>query len=215
MQRNLLEKKSKMSSSSLTISKFGKKTLTKNQQTFNKLTTRIEKLQKEIVKKQMQFDLALKIYGADVYPSNLKIMVERRKLMLVLMEHFNTKKLAKNDQNNLKQIIKEHLQTYLIEIGEEPDEEVKKIFNTLEGKNYNTVLAAEKQEAMKRMAADLKKMKVDMSDLDMNDVEAVTQMYYEAKKNIYLSGLNTNLKSRLFGNCIFISSHKSVEPFIF
>ncbi len=185
MQQNSINKKSDSRSQGLSIAKAGKQKLSKNQEAFNKLTQRIERLQKEIEKKQLQFDLALKIYGTEVYPSKQLANLHRRELMIVLMAHYTSKKLAKNDQQNLKQVLREHLQIYLVNLDTEVDAEIKKIFNLLEGSDYDKQLEQEKEEVRKRMVADLKKMKVDVSEVDIDDLEAVQQKYYETQQRLF------------------------------
>ena len=185
MQHNLPEKDFYAVSTGLTISKSTNKKLSKNQDAFNKLTKRIEKLQKDIEKKQSQLDLALKIYGTDIYSTKQLVTQYRREFVVLLWANFNTKKLAKNDQQNLKQIIREHLQIYLIELATEPDEEIKKIFNLLESSSYDERLTLEKETAKQRMLADLKQMKADLRNIDINDEEALLNKYYEARHKIF------------------------------
>ena len=185
MQHNLPEKDFYAVSTGLTISKSTNKKLSKNQDAFNKLTKRIEKLQKDIEKKQSQLDLALKIYGTDIYTTKQLVTQYRREFVVLLWANFNTKKLAKNDQQNLKQIIREHLQIYLIELATEPDEEIKKIFNILESSSYDERLTLEKETAKQRMLADLKQMKADLRNIDINDEEALLNKYYEARHKIF------------------------------
>jgi hypothetical protein len=177
--------KSKPKANGLVISKAGKKTLSKNQQEFNKLTQRIEKLQKEIEKKQDKFDLAMKMYGSDLYPLKADLLIVRRENLIVLWGHFKAKRLAQKDQQILKQIIREQLQNIFAELNELPDDAIKKIFNELEGEDYDKVLAQEKEEAKKQMKAALKKMKVDLSDIDANDMDELQKKIFEhnAKMN--------------------------------
>jgi hypothetical protein len=163
----------------LIISKAGKKTLSKNQQEFNKLTQRIEKLQKEIEKKQDKFDLAMKIYGNDLYPLKADILAVRRENVLVLWGHFKAKRLAQKDQQALKQIIREQLQEIFEELTSKPDDIIKKIFNELEGEDYDKAMEREKEEVKKQMKAALKKAKVDVSDIDLDDMEALQKKIFE------------------------------------
>jgi hypothetical protein len=181
MQPNLFSdsKAPKSITTGLVISKSGKKTLSKNQQEFNKLTLRIEKLQKEIEKKQDKFDLAMKIYGKDLYPLRATLTAERRENVIVLWGHFKAKKLAQKDQQALKQIIREQLQTIFAELTREPDDVIKQIFNALEGEDYDKALELEKEEAKKQMKAALKKAKVDVSNIDTDDIEALQKKIFE------------------------------------
>jgi hypothetical protein len=176
---------SKPTITGLVISKAGKKTLSKNQQEFNKLTLRIEKLQKEIEKKEDKFDLAMKMYGTDLYPLKTSLLVVRRENVVVLWRHFKAKRLAQKNQQTLKQIIREQLQTIFEELAAEPDDVIKQIYNELEGEDYDKALEVEKEEVKKQMKAALKKMKVDVSDIDTDDMEALQKKIFEhnAKMN--------------------------------
>jgi hypothetical protein len=174
----------KSNTKGLVISKAGKKTLSKNQQEFNKLTIRIEKLQKEIEKKQDKFDLAMKMYGKDLYPLKTALMTERRENVVVLWGHFKAKRLAQKDQQVLKQIIREQLQSIFEELTNEPDDVLKKIFNELEGEDYDKTLEKEKEEAKKQMKAALNKMKVDVSDIDTDDIDALQKKIFEHNASI-------------------------------
>ncbi len=169
----------KAKTTGLVISKAGKKTLSKNQEEFNKLTLRIEKLQKEIEKKQDKFDLAMKMYGKDLYPLKAALLAERRENVIILFSHYKAKKLAQRDQQMLKLIIREELQTIFDELTGMPDDTIKQIFNELEGDDYDKALEQEKEEAKKNMKAALKKAKVDLSDIDANDLDALQKKIFE------------------------------------
>jgi len=196
MEHNLKEKDFNAVPAGLTISKQANKKLSKNQDAFNKLTKRIEKLQKDIVKKQLQLDLALKIFGTDIYTTKQLVTKYRRELIILLWVSFLTKKLTKNDQQNLKQIIREHLQIYLVELGDEPDKEIKKIFNVLENANYDERLRNEKETARQRMLEDLEDMKADLSDIDLDDLDALRNKFYEARHKIFNEGQPKNTESQ-------------------
>ncbi len=174
----------KAKTNGLVISKAGKKTLSKNQQEFNKLTLRIEKLQKEIEKKQDKFDLAMKMYGTDLYPLKAELLAERRENLIILWVHYKAKRLAQKDQQALKQIIREQLQEIFAALTDKPDDTIKQIFNELEDENYDKVLEKEKDEAKKNMKAALKKAKVDLSDIDPNDLDALQQKIFEYNANL-------------------------------
>ncbi len=185
MQQNFINKKSDSTSKGLSISKAGKQKLSKNQDAFNKLTQKIERLQKEIEKKQLQLDLAMKIYSAEVVISKRVIMEQLRELVVVLWNNYIAKKLAKADQRYLKQIISEHLQTLLIELGAEPDTEIKKIFEELHGDNYDEMLEQEKDLVRIEMVGELKKMKVNLADVDINDEEALAKKLHETRQKLF------------------------------
>ena len=185
MQQNLFDIKLEDKSKGLSITKAANKKLSKNQEAFNKLTKRIEKLQKEIETKQLQLDVAMKLYGTEVQASKTKITTQRRELIIVLWENYSTKKLAKTEQRSLKQIIREHVQFLLVELGKEPDAVIKEIFEQLEGDNYDEMLEQEKEIARVDMAEELKKMKVDLADVDTSDADALAKKLYETRRALF------------------------------
>ena len=186
MQQNLFDKEKTEKSKGLIISKAGKQKLSKNQEAFNKLTKKIERLQKEIEKKQMQLDLAMKLYGTEVLTSRMKITEQRRELIIVLWDNYKTKKLSKADQRYLKQIIREHLQSLLMELGPvEPDAVIKKIFEELEGDNYDEMLEQEKEMAREEMVEELKKFKVNLKDIDTNNEEELAKKLHETRQKLF------------------------------
>lgn len=172
-------------SSGLAISTSENKKLSKNQEAFNKLTKRIEKLQKEIEKKQLQLDLAMKLYGTEVQVSKTNITIQRRELIIILWENYSNKKLSKPDQRSLKQIIREHVQSLLIELGAEPDAVIKDIFEQLEGDNYDEMLELEKEIARADMVEELKKMKADLTDVDISNEDALSKKLYETRRKLF------------------------------
>ena len=169
---------------SLSITKGLKQKLTKNQDAFNKLTQRIEKLQKEITKKSLQFDLALKIYGTEFYPALLKIVEGRHKLIVVLWNIFKSNKLSKADQRHLKKIIQFHFQEYLIEAEGEASEDLKNIYFDLEGVSFDKIQQHEAEIMHKEMQAAFEELNIDMTGVDINDPAAMEAKVAEAKQKM-------------------------------
>ena len=155
---------------SLTINKTGKEKLTKNQEAFNKLTARIEKLHKEIEKKETQFEAALSIYSTAIHPLRKEILILTRKLVDQLWQVYKSKQLSKQDLRHLKAILQENVES-LLQSTNKPDEELKAIFGELEGESYESV--RQREEAM--MKQEVKEMfdnmnvDIDLSDVDIND----------------------------------------------
>ncbi len=191
---------SKSDNKGLIITKASTKKLTKNQLEFNKLTLKIEKLQKDIEKKKDKLDLALKMYGNDLHPLKEVLLKEREQNLLILWQHYKSKKLSAKDQTHLKQIVREHLQRFFMELNELPSENVKAIFNELENDDYDKKRAEEKSEAAKNLKAALKKMKVDLSGIDTTNenelydrLRAHQQKEFETNQN---AGYNNKEKKK-------------------
>ena len=176
----------------LTITKTGKQKLSKNQEAFNKLTQKIERLQKEIEKKQLQLDLAMKLFGTEVQTSRANILAQRQEMIIVLWKNYTDKKLSKPDQRHLKQIIREHVQTLLMELGTEPQADIKAIFEQLEGDNYDEILEQERAAAREEMVDELKKFKVDLSDIDTADGDALAKKLHETRQKLFEEHIDRN-----------------------
>ena len=178
-QQQLFPSENQNTARGLTISKAGKQQLTKNQQAFNKLTQRIEKLQKDIEKKQLQFDMALKVYGNELYPAQQKLLESRRKLIIVLWDVYKSYKLSKTDQRHLKNVLQFHIQELFEDTTAEPDEVIQQIFSELEGISYDKMVQEEKELRDEEMKEVLKKMKVNMDGVDMEDEVAMAGKFAE------------------------------------
>lgn len=185
MPQYKFDKKETSPLKSLIITKASKQKLTKNQDAFNKLSSRIERLQKEIAKKQMQFDLAIKMYGEKLHPTKMIVLEQRKELVVILWGIYKEKRLARYDQQNLKQIVREHLQRVFMELTEPPTKEIKDIFNELEGAHYDSVMEQEKEAAKEQMIEQLTNLKIDISEIDKNDEAILAQKLHEAKIRLY------------------------------
>jgi hypothetical protein len=183
MQEQLLPNNNSQSQS-LIITKAGKQKLSKNQEAFNKLTVKIEKLQKDIEKKQLQFDLALKIYGNELYPSQLKVLATRYKLINVLWGIYKSNKLAKTDQRHLKNVLQFHLQQYFMQTDIEPDEKLQNIFSEIEGISYEKMMQNEKEKERAQMQELFDKMNIDIKGLDIDDEAAMAKKIAEARQKM-------------------------------
>jgi hypothetical protein len=169
---------------SLVITKAGKQKLSKNQEAFNKLTQKIEKLQKDIAKKQLQFDLALKIYGNELYPAQLKMLAQQYKLIIALWHIYLSNKLAKPDQRHLKNVVQFYLKEYFLQTDIEPDGILQNIFSQLEGISYDKMMQLEKEKEWAEMQEVLKAMEVDAEGLDIDDEAAVAAKLAEARQKM-------------------------------
>ena len=169
---------------SLIIGNAGKKKLSKNQEAFNKLTQRIEKLQKEIEKKQLQFDVALKMYGNQLHPAQLKILEARYKMIIVLWDIYSAKRLSKPDQRSLKMVLQHHLEEYFEQTEIEPDAVIQNIFTQLEGISYDKMVQDETDRRNVEMQEAFEKINVNMAGVDMNDEAAMKEKVAEAKQKI-------------------------------
>lgn len=167
--------------SALVISPGGKTPLSKHQQAFNKLTVRIEKLQADIAKKARQFDEALALHSKQIIPLEEELAQQSRRLLTLLFPYYHGHRL-KNRRPLLKELLQFHLQNVLDHLPGEPDDEVKHIFQHLEGERYEDAAKREEKEAQAEME-DVFKMwgvDVDIDGTDMTD-EAMAEKMAEAQ----------------------------------
>ena len=171
---------------SLVIGKAGKHPLTKNQMAFNKLTERIEKLHKEIERKHELFEGAIKLYSQKVFPIQKEMILQKRKMLDVLWQNYQTRKLSATDQRNLKIILQEHLHEYLTLLNEKPDEKLKQIFREIEGETYEAF--AKREDAMKKAVMqemlDNLDVDIDMDEVDFSDENDLKEKLAEAQEKL-------------------------------
>jgi hypothetical protein len=184
MQLQLYENGNSPNPQKLIITRAGKHKLSKSQETFNKLTQKIEKLQKEIIKKQLQFDIALKIYAAELHPAQLKILQNRRRVVIILWDVYKSNKLSKTGQRHLKNIVQYHLEEYFTESDVEPDEVLQNVFSELEGISYQKMMQDERDKEAAQVQEMLANMNVDIKGVDINDEAVLAEKFAEAREKI-------------------------------
>jgi hypothetical protein len=172
------------SSKSLVINKTGKQNLSKDQEAFNRLTKKIEKLQKEIEKKQLEFDLAMKLYGTEFHPAQVQVLQARHKLITVLWGIYKSYKLSKTDQRHLKDILQFQLSEYFNQSETEPDKTMQQIFSEIEGISYDKMMQQENESETSRLKNMFNDLDIDMDDVDMNDATAMAAKIAEAEQKI-------------------------------
>ena len=184
MQKDLFGNTQEKKATGLTIAKPDKQPLSKSQAAFNKLVQKIEKLQKEIEKKQLQLEFAMKIYGTDYQQAMSEMLKVRHRHIIVLWKNYESKKLSKVDQRHLKVVLQHQVGQYFSLTKTEPDKIMQEIFSQLEGIDYDTMMDDEKN----RMIAETKKMfsniNVETDGLDFDDMEAVAAKIAEAHEKM-------------------------------
>jgi len=168
----------------LTIAKKGKQQLSKNQQAFNTLTQKIEKLQKEIEKKQLQFDAAMKMYGTAFYEATKKKLAAEYKIIVVLFEIYKSEKLSKTNQRYLKNILEEHLEKYFSAVAAVPDDTIKAIFSCIAGMNYDKIREKEKAEGMEEIKRMFEEIDIDTEGVDFSDDAVLAAKIAEANEKM-------------------------------
>src|SRR4051812_30290255 len=166
--------------SALTITKKGTEKLSPNQAAFNKLTTRIEKLRKDIDRREGQLDEAMQLYGQTVPALEDDLIRQRHRLLLLIYPFYKQKKLSKTQQPYLKDMLQEMISDVLQNSPNEPDKELKAIFSELEGEDYETVLKREEKQMQEEMRNEFKKFGVDVNwdeDKPLSEEEIAKKMH--------------------------------------
>src|SRR3954463_15098739 len=166
--------------SALTITKKGTEKLSPNQAAFNKLTTRIEKLRKDIERKESQLEEAMQLYGQTVPAMEDSLVRQRHQLLLLIYPFYKQKKLSKTQQRYLKDMLQEMISEVLQNSPDEPDDELKAIFSELEGEDYETVLKREEKQMEDEMRNEFKKWGVDVNwdeDKPLSEEELAKKMH--------------------------------------
>ncbi len=184
MQATLFDDINPPKNTSLNIRGGTKKQLSKNQLAFNKLTQKIEKLNKEIERKNLQFDAALKMYATALYPAQLKVLEARNKLISTLWEIYRSKKLSKANQRHLKQVLLFHLDESFAQHTTEPSKELQDIFSALNGISYQQVKKEEADMMAEQMKAMFANFKMDTEGLDVTDEAAMAAKLEEFQQQI-------------------------------
>ncbi len=153
MQQNITEQ-GKNASAGLMIST-QQKTLSKQQQTFNRFIKKIEKLRSVIVEVQKLLDEKLDFYSKNIYPLEKKLSELNKEAAKLLFNFFKNKKLLpKKQRHNLGGVIASLLhEIFQFENGE-PEDELKIIFKAVQGISYE-----------KAVEQDFETMKNDMESM--------------------------------------------------
>lgn len=149
--------------SALAVTKKGAEKLSASQSAFNKLTTRIEKLRKDIARRESQLEEAVILYGQTVPAMEGNLVRQRHRLLLLMYPFYQQKKLSKSQHPYLKDILQQMISDVLQNNPDEADDELKAIFTELEGEDYETVLKREEKQMEEEMRQAFKSFGVDMN----------------------------------------------------
>src|SRR5258708_2242847 len=159
---------------SLIINNQQKQALSKQQQTFNRLVKKIEKLQAELEKTTHSLQQKLDFYGKHIYPLEQREIVQLKELTRSLYQFFQENHLfSRNDRAILGEIISMQLHNILHLEQTEPDDEFKEIFKAVEKRDYDEAAEEELDLMKEEMASMFEDMGVDfnMDDMDRKMTE--------------------------------------------
>jgi len=186
MKKQRFTEDQRSAGNSLIINNQPKQALSKQQQTFNKLVKRIEKLEADLEKTTHSLQQKLDFYLKHIYPLEQKEVILLKELTKYLYKFFRENHLfSKNDQAILGEFISIQLHNIFQLEQAEPDDELKEIFRAVEKRDYDEA-AEEELDAMKQeMQSMLEDMGVDfnIADMDRKMTEEEILKKVEALKN--------------------------------
>lgn len=174
----------------LMINKHEKQILSKQQQTFNRLVKRIEKLRQELEQTNNLLDNKLDFYAKQIYPLEQQLTSLQKEVVKILYTYFNNRKLfSKKQKEALREVIITQLSNILkLETGE-PDNELKEIFKAVEGISYEEA-AEEDFDTMKQEMAEMfedQGFQMDLDDMhskmtEEEIIKKMLEMHYQLKQ---------------------------------
>jgi hypothetical protein len=154
-------------SKSLKIQGKGRQILSKNQQAFNKLTKRVENLEKEIVAESDKLNKLLEIQGKEIAPLQKKIADTRIILAMALDRATQRNKFSKKQTEKIQSAIMQLCDDAFMDI--EPNEEQEVLYNKWSQVSYKEEIEQYKNQE-KEMFSDIMSnmfgFDVDMSEFD-------------------------------------------------
>ena len=169
-QNNNSKRKTADTTTGLIITTQEKQLLSKQQQTFNRLITKIEKLRQELEQTNNILNKKLDFYVKHIYPLDQEMTSLKKEVVKILFTFFTNKKLlSKKQKEALREVIITQLSNILkFETGE-PDNELKEIFKAVEGISYEEA-AEEDFDSMKYEMAEM--FEEFGFDMDLDDMHS-------------------------------------------
>ena len=193
---DLLPENKTTKTDTLIIGKQTAKTLSILQQTFNRLSQKIEKLKDALQNKTKILDECLMFYGTAIHPLEQEMLILQKEAAKLLYKFYMNKKLVVGNLGNKKrQILKEIIITQLDNIlcsdENEPDEEIKNIYQNIFGVSYEAAAKDDFSEIINEMESTFANMglDIDLSDIDIKSGEEdifrkIKEIEEKAKKEL-------------------------------
>jgi hypothetical protein len=178
----------------ITISTNGSKKLTKNQERFNKLTDRIEKLEKDIVLKEQMLHKILDHFTKNIDPLLEKEAKNKIQLAFLVEEKMLSAKLSKKAQAQAQEIILYLLNEAFVHVI--ANEEEIALYNRFSDLSYDD----EKEMEMAFMKAEMEAMfsqqgiDIDLTDIDIENEEEVAKLMGEFQEKMQKKQLEDKQK---------------------
>ena len=148
----------------------GERPLSKNQQLFNKLTKRIETLEKDIVKEEERLTQLLQIHSKEIIPLEEKVANARIQLAITLEKAVEVNKFSKKQADHIRQTIVSLCDDAFVDIEPTPEQEA--FYDKWSDVPYHEEVDAatiESKEMISDFMSHMFGMEIDMSDFDESE----------------------------------------------
>jgi len=180
----------------LIISSQKQQPLNKQQQAFNRLVKKIEKLRLELEKTSADLDGKLTYYGKHIHPLEQELTTRRKEVVKLLFPFYTNKKgLLKPQKNTLKKFLSLQLKEIFAMDANQPDAELSEIFKRVNGVSYEDAAISEFEMVKDGIEAmfedfdfdlDLEAFKKDMSAEEMMaEMNRLENEFLKQQENMY------------------------------
>ena len=166
----------------LIIGKKTKQKLNPKQRTFNRLIKKLENLRVEKDKTTAELNEKLNYYGKHISPLELEIAALHKESAKIFHKFYREKKsFSKSDEDILIEMMATQLNEFSKFGSEEPDDELKEIFELIEGENFDEAAESDFQAMKEDMSETFKEMgfDIDLDDFnsDLSEEEMMRKMF--------------------------------------
>ena len=168
--------------SELVIGKKTKQQLSKPQQSFNRLVKKLEKLRQELEQTSKLLNKHLDFYGKHIHPLEQELVAVRQEGVKLFYKFYKDEKsLSKKDKKGLLDLMAMQLSGIFQNGNEPPDEEIKEIFEVIEGVSYEKATEEDFESMKDDMAKTFNEMglDIDLDDFnsDLSEEEMMRKMF--------------------------------------
>ena len=166
----------------LIIGKKTKQKLNPKQRTFNRLIKKLEKLRVEKDKTTAELNEKLNYYGKHISPLELNIAALHKESAKIFHKFYREKKsFSEPDKDILIGMMAMQLNEFSKFGSEEPDDELKEIFELIEGESFDEAAESDFQAMKEDMSETFKEMgfDIDLDDFnsDLSEEEMMRKMF--------------------------------------
>ncbi|MGZ6539944.1 MAG: hypothetical protein ACXVEB_16330, partial [Bacteroidia bacterium] len=170
------------SSNGLVIKNRKRQPLNKQQQAFNRLVKKIEKLRVELQNTSAELDEKLSYYGKHIHPLEQELTLMRKEVVKLLFHFYTNKGVLTNPQKKtLKRFLSMQLNEILSLDINKPDAELEQIFKKINGVSLEDVVTQEFETMKDEMEEMFQDMGFDINLEDLNKSMTPEEMMVKLK----------------------------------